>query len=226
MAFRKVNLSEENIKDFVGGDGKYLTQSGIYEVILKAVIVEQSPKGSEFLNLWIEHAGQTQPIYQAIRLTNNDGTPNLGEKLFFKMASVCGAINGADISDPTPRNVPIGAEGAEVECMVLEDFTDTPVHIRIQMEYSLYEGKIQQNKIVRNFFRFEDKATAQEIANGTDAGKQYEKELELGGKVSYKNGLTEEDVKAWIADRRSGKKEADKKPAAGFGSQKKFGAKK
>ena len=112
--------------------------------------------------------------------------------------------------------------------MVLEDFDDVPVTIRLQMEYSMYEGKVQQTKSIRNFFRFEDKATAAEIINGTEVGKQFETEQEYADKVTYKDGLTEEDVAEWLKSQKSGAKKEDtnKKPSAGFGGQKRsFGKK-
>ena len=226
MAFFTVNTTEENVKDYTGDGGKWLNKSGIYDVIIKAVIVDSTAKGSEFLNLWVEHEGQEQPIYQAMRLTNNDGSPNLGQKLFTKLCVVAGAADGGKISDPVSRMLPMGKGGEEVECMVLEDFDDTPVTLRLQMEYSMYEGKPQASKNIRNFFRFEDHATAAEIVNNADVGKQYEKELEYADKVSYKDGLTEEDVQNWLNSQKSGKKEGvNNKPAAGFGQKRTFGKK-
>ena len=92
----------------------------------------------------------------------------------------------------------------------------------------MYEGKVQQSKSIRNFFRFEDKATAAEIVNGTDVGKQFEEEQGYADNVTYKDGLTEEDVAEWLKSLKSGAKKEDtnKKPSAGFGGQKRsFGKK-
>ena len=116
-----------------------------------------------------------------MRLTNNDGSPNLGQKLFTKLCVVAGAADGGEINDPVSRMIPMGKGGEEVECMVLEDFDNVPVTIRLQMEYSMYEGKIQETKSIRNFFRYEDKATASEIVNNSEEkGKQFAAEQEAG----------------------------------------------
>ena len=213
MGFFKVDTNEENIRDYNGDGGAYINKSGIYDVILKSVIVDKTQNGSEFLNLWLEHQGQEQPIFQAMRLTNNDGSPNLGAKLFTKLCVILGATDGQEIADPVSRMVPIGKGGEEKECMVLEDFDDMPVKIRIQMEYSIYEGKIRQNKVIRNFYRIEDNATASEIINNSEEkGKQYESEKEYADKITYTDGLTEEEVQAWLKERRSEKKDEEKKP--------------
>ena len=228
MAFRTVKTSEEHVKDYTGDGGNYLNKSGMYEVVIKAVIVDSSPSGSEYLNLWVEYNGQEQPIYQAMRLTNNDGSENLGAKLFTKLCVIAGATDGAEIPDPVTRMLPMGEKGTEKECRVLEIFDDTPVYLRLQMEYGMYEGKVQERKNIRNFFRFEDKATAAEIVNNSEEkGSQYEKELELADRVTYKDDLTEEDIENWIKSNRSGGKEktATKTPAAGFGGKRTFGKK-
>ena len=216
MAFFTVNTTEENVKDYTGDGGKWLNKSGIYDVIIKAVIVDSTAKGSEFLNLWVEHEGQEQPIYQAMRLTNNDGSPNLGQKLFTKLCVVVGATDGGEISDPVSRMIPMGKDR--------EDFDNTPVTIRLQMEYSMYEGKIQETKSIRNFFRYEDKATASEIVNNSEEkGKQFAAEQEAADKVTYRDGLTEEDVKNYIQNQRNAKNEnKDKTPSVGFGQKRSF----
>lgn len=226
MAFFKVTTNEESVRDYTGNGSKWLNKSGVYEIIVKAVIADTTAKGSEYLNLWIEYEGQTQPLFQAMRLTNNDGSRNLGADLFNKFCIIAGATEGTEISEPVSRMIPMGKGGEEVECMVLEQFDDTPIVIRLQMEYSMYEGKIQQSKVIRNFFRFEDHATASEIVNSADAGKQFEAEQAYADKVSYKDGLTEEDVAEWFKNQRSGKQEdSNKKPAAGFGQKRTFGKK-
>ena len=211
MGFFTVDTSEENVKDY-NGESNYIFKSGIYDVIIKDVIVDKTANGSKFLNLWIEHQGQCQPIFQAMRLTNNDGSPNLGAKLFTKLAVIAGGENGQEIADPVSKMLPIGKGGEEKECMVLEEFEDMPVKIRIQMEYSIYEGKIRENKVVRNFYRYTDNATASEIINNAEeVGKQYESDKEFADKISYRDGLTEEDVQTWLKERKSGDKEEEVK---------------
>ena len=214
MGFFTVKTDEETVRDYSGDGGAYINKSGIYDIVIKSVIVDKTQNGSEFLNLWFEHQGQEQIIFQAMRLTNNDGSPNLGAKLFNKLCVIAEFGEGAEIQDPTPRMLPIGKGGEEKECMVLTEFDDLPVKMRVQFEYRIYEGKIQENKVVRNFFRFTDNATASEIVNNSEeVGKQYEKEAELADRITYKDGLTEEEVSQWLKDRRSGKKEAEKKPS-------------
>ena len=88
MGFFTVKTDEETVRDYSGDGGAYISKSGIYEIVIKSVIVDKTQNGSEFLNLWFEHQGQEQIIFQAMRLTNNDGSANLGAKLFNKLCVI------------------------------------------------------------------------------------------------------------------------------------------
>jgi len=222
MAFFKVSHKDELVKDY-SGSTNYIDSSGMFEVILKAVIVDTSSNGSEFINLYVDYNGQEQPIYQAIRLTNNDGSQNLGYGIFNKFCIVCGATGeGTEINDPVSRILPIGPKGENLECMVLEDFDELPVILKIKKEWYDFENP-KAHKSVQNVFRFEDKATASEIVNNTPPGKQYEKELEKANIVKYRDNLTEEIVQAYFKNKKIGKTN-ESKPKDGF-SNKRFGKK-
>lgn len=225
MAFFKVSIEEDMIKDYEGGNSKWLTKSGIYDIIIKNAIVDVTKNGSEHINLHIEHEGQLQTLYQAIRTKNTDGSVNkIGLELLNKLCIVMGADASVEINDPVTKSIPIGKDGEIKECMVLEEFCDQPVKIRLQIEYSLYNGALQQTKVIRNFFRFTDGATASEIVNNAETkGEQLAKEAEHADKVTYKDGLTEEDVKNYIQNQRNTKNEnKDKTPSVGFGQKRSF----
>ena len=86
------------------------------------------------------------------------------------------------------------------------------------MEYSLYNGEIQQKKRIKNFFDSITHLTASEIINGSEEAKQYEKEMAYADKTVYKDDLTETDIQDWINSRRNGRDTSAKaasKPAAG-----------
>lgn len=227
MGFFTVKANEENVRDY-SGDSAFINKSGMYEITIKALIVDQTKNGSQVLNLWFTYKEKDQMIYQAIRMTNNDGSPNVrGHELLTKLGVVASGTSSGEfeIDDPVSMMLPVGKDGEEKECMVLDQFCNVPIHIHVRMEYSLYEGKIRENKLIHNFFRYEDKATASEIVNNSETkGSQYEKE-EASITTKYKDDLTEEDVQNWIKERRSGKKEEEKKPSNGFGQKRTFGKK-
>lgn len=228
MAFFTFSTDAEHIKD--SKSGNFINKSGFYEVIIKYVIVSQSPNGSKSLDFWIENEGTTSMIYQAIRLTNNNGSFNFESDNFNKLGIVAGASDNEEVRDPVPVKLPIGKGGAMKECMVLDQFVDIPMVMRVQMEYSKYNGEIKEHTRIKNFFRVPDHATASEIVNQkTDPnvkfGSQYEIELGSADKVTYKDGLTKEDVDAWIKRGRKSDPNADENSneheSAGFNFGKK-----
>ena len=226
MAFYQVNTSDDNIRDYSGTSSNYLNKSGMYDIIIKYVTVEVSPKGSEYLNFVIEHNGVQQTIYNAIRLTNNDGKANLSAKNFNKLCVIAGMTEGDSINDPVSMTLPIGKNNEDRECMVLEEFCDMPVTVRLQMEYSLYNGAIMQNRNLQNFFRYTDKATASEIINDSDTkGKQYSRELEYADRTIYRDNLTEEDVLEWQRNRKNGASQEKKPATSSTGFTRRFGKK-
>lgn len=228
MGFFTVSHNPEAVKDRTS-EGSFMTVSGIYQVLLKTVYIDVSGGGSEFLDFLVDHDGNDVRIFRAISLTNNDGKANeMGQTMLNKLAIVCGLKDGEDIPDPKGQVLPIGPKGEDKECQVLEFFNNQPVYLRIQIEHSLYEGKYQTRRLIRNVFRVPDKATAAEIVEGnkSEFGKQYEIEQKYSGpdKDLYRNDLDEEQVKELRKNRsKEAPKEEPKKPATTKGFTRRFG---
>jgi len=97
------------------------------------------------------------------------------------------------------------------------------------MEYTKFNNKIQERKVIKGFYRLSDGASAEEIVNETEAGLQMEKDQKYVNNITYKDGLTPEDIATWIAGGRqnaggsAAPKAAAKKPSFG---KKRFAGKK
>lgn len=225
MAFFKVDTQAAAKQE----GGAFINQSGIYDIIIKAVTVDMNDKGARTLGLCINHNGTDQMLYGAIKLDNNDGTPNFQATLFSKLCVVAGIEN---IEDPVEAELPIGKDKAMKEVAVLPDFEDIDVKMRIQMEYSVVpegytkSGEIQEKKVIKAFYTPEG-ASANEILNETEVGVNLAKDRAYAENITYKDGLTAESVAAWIAGGRKGSASASTgnkaAPKPTFG--KKFGAK-
>ncbi len=219
MAFFKVSV-EEAAKASTGGN--YINQSGVYDVAIKAIIVDYNDKGARTLNFYVDHNGQEQVIYGALRLDNNDGTPSFQAAQFNKLC----VIAGLDVvSEPEEATLPIGKEGADKDVAVLPDFQDLDVKLWIQQEYSVYEGSIKEKKLIKGFYA-PNGASADEIINETEIGARFAKDEKYHTNTSYKDNLTEEVVQKWISE---GRKEGTMgktttAPKASFGKPK-FGVK-
>ena len=223
MSFAKASKKKEDIEQ--SGGGKYINKSGVYPVNLIAPLVSVSNGGSTSVDMYVDHKGQKQVVYGNLRVTNNNGEPNaIGSKIFNQLVIIAGLD---EVADPVEATLPIGPKEADKDCEVLEDLADIDVLMRVQMEYSVWNGSIQEKKIIKGFYRAEDGATAEEIVNETEPGKGLENDQKYVNNVTYNDNLTPEQVAEWIAAKRpsgtadgggSGKAEkAGKKPT--FGSK-------
>jgi len=222
-SFFKAKTDAESVKEDVGG-GKYISKSGLYDVNVIAPFVVTGNGEVVGVDFFVEYNGQKQPLYGNLKLTNKDGSENFGAKLFNKLMIVAGV---EDVADPIDGELPMGKKGAMKDAAILEDLADIDVKVRVQMEYSIYNGNISEKTIIKGFYRPEDGATAEEIVNEADFGTQLEKDTPYAENVTYKDGLDEAQITKWIAAKRpkgtgAGAAPATKKPSF---SKKKFGAK-
>jgi len=225
-SFFKSSKKAEDVKQ--GGGSNYINASGMYPVTIIAPIVSVSKGGSTSIDMYVDHKDQKQVIYGNLRITNNDGSENkIGSKIFNQLLIIAGMD---EVSEPIEAELPIGKKEAMKEAAVLEDLADIPILMRVQMEYSVYKGKIQEKKVIKGFFRESDNASAEEIVNESEAGLAMEKDMKYVNNVTYKDDLTPETVQAWIAGGRkdelpagasAGSSEPAKKPAFG---KRRFGA--
>jgi hypothetical protein len=220
MSFYTASKKQEDVKQ---GGSNYITGSGIYPVNIVAPVVNVSEGGSQTVDLFVEHAGQRQICYGNLRISNNDGSTNkIGAKTFNQLVIIAGLDA---VADPIEAELPIGKDGKMKDCSVLEDLADLDVFMRVQMEYSKYNGNIQEKKIIKSFFRGSDKATAEEIVNEEAGGAGFEREQKYVDYVTYKDGLDEATVKAWIDAKRpaGGADATPAKKAPSFGSKRSGG---
>ena len=224
MSFAKASKKAADVKQ---SGGNYINGSGIYPVNVIAPLVSVSNGGSTSVDMYVDHAKQKQVIYGNLRVTNNDGTPNkIGSKIFNQLMVIAGVD---EVADPVEHELPIGKKEKMKDCAVLEDLADIDVLMRIQMEYGAWNGNITEKKIIKGFYRAEDKATAEEIVNETEAGAGYEADQKYVNNVTYKDDITPEQVAEWISAQRpdgtaggSGDTAGSAKKAPAFG-KKRFG---
>lgn len=222
MSFFKKKTSAEDLKQ--SGGSAHIVSSGCYPITILAPFVSVSKGGSNSVDLFLNHADKEQVLYGNLRITNNDGSENkIGAKVFNQLIVIADV---EEVSDPIDAEIPIGKDGKMEDASVLEDLSEIDVLVRVQIEYGAYNGNITEKKIIKGFYRAEDKASAEEIVNGTEPGAQYAKDEPYFENVTYKDGVDEDQVRDWIsANRPKGTAGASSAPAKtpSFGKKKKFG---
>lgn len=205
-----VSAKDEAIKDSSGGG--YINHSAVYDVNLNYVQVAETKNKAYQLNFNVTNGGMDQTIYGPI-LINTDGKLNeITQGLLNRLCIIAGMEDGQEIETETVERA-VGKDQELMEMEIIPELQDIPVKMRIQMEYSLYNNNIQERKAVKAFYR-EDGATAAEAKSGKDIGRRLALDIEkYANNVTYKDGLTEEDIKAWIQSRSNSGSEASSKPS-------------
>ena len=225
MALFKRNTEEAAKQE----GGNYITESGIYLVDMKHMLADIGESGSISLNVNYELNGQDQVLYGGLRLTNNDGTENFQANTFNKLLVIADLEEAAD---PIEGSLPIGKNGTDKDVMVVDDFTDFgEVYMRVQMEYSKYNGNFKERKVIKAFYRA-DGASADEIVNESEVGVKMEKDQAFASNITYKESKkgandapTAEEITAWIAGGRKDGSAGASGAAAPAANKPKFGKK-
>lgn len=199
MSFIKINRDEAVVKESKGG-GSYLSKSGIYPVTIKFASVNINDHNARSIDFNVDYNGNSSTLY-GLKLDNNDGSENYMYPIFNNLAIIAGLD---DISEPEEQEHAVGKDNEVKSFMVLDDFTGLEVLVRVQQEYSKYNNEIKSRLTIKGFYRAEDKANAFEIIKGEGFGTQHGKDLAYAEKITYKDGLTAEEVAAWEAQ-KSGK---------------------
>ena len=198
MSFFSVNKDVAANKESTGGS--YLNKSGIYPVTINFVSVQVGDNNDRVLDFNLDYNGNSSTIY-GLRLDNKDGSKNFQADVFNRL---CNVLELDGVSSPEIEEHKVGKEQTPREFAVLPDFSGQAVFIRVQEEYSKYNGEIKERLVIKNFYRASDGASASEILAGDKFGEQLKKDKAYADNITYKDGVTAEDVAAWKASRSSG----------------------
>lgn len=206
-----VSKKEDAIKD--SGGGGLINQSGIYDCVINYVQIADTKNGAKQLNFNVTSGNMDQTIYGPI-LVNTDGNMNtITQNLLNRLCIIAGMDDGQEL-ETEEVEIAVGKDKKLMEMDIIPELSDLPVKMRVQMEYSLYNNNVQERKAIKAFYR-EDGATAAEAESGENIGKRLALDEEkYASNVTYKDGLTEEDVKAWISSKSSGGSQGSSAPAA------------
>lgn len=206
-----VSKSEDAIKD--SGGGGLINKSAIYDCTINYVQVSETKNKAHQLNFNVTSGGMDQTIYGPI-LVNKDGNINaITQNLLNRLCILAGMDDGQELETESAE-FPVGKDKKLMEMEIIPELSDLSIKMRVQMEYSLWDNNIQERKSIKAFYR-EDGATAAEAESGEDIGKRLALDEEkYASNVTYRDGLTEEDVKAWISSNKSSNKNSASGSAA------------
>lgn len=199
MGFFKTKIDDESLKEQTGGGSKYLSKSGIYDVKINFASVSINASNARSIDFNLDYEGNPSTIY-GLKLDNNNGTENFGAAIFNKL---CVLADLSEVSEPVMETKLLGKDNKPVDLQILEDFNDFEVKVRIQEEYSKYNGKISKRMVIKSFYRIEDGASASEVKTGENIGEQLKKDEAYADNITYRD-CTAEEVEAWKSSQSKG----------------------
>ena len=184
----------------------YINKTGIYDVVIKFASVEVSKNGAQSVNFNIEYNGNAQTIYGPYITSTKGEQLKIGMQLINSLGVIAG-LGDDDELEVEQETFNVGKDGKAKEFNIITQFSDLPIKIRLQEEYSINANTNEIRKVMvpRAFYRATDGASVREIVNNTEAGVQLEKDkASYADAVSYLNDLTAEDIEAWKKSKADG----------------------
>jgi hypothetical protein len=194
MAF-KISTKSDAIAESSG----FVSTSGIYDAVINFASVDVSKNGATSVNFNLNIGGNDQTIYGPYVTDKTGKDLDIGMKLINKLGVIAGLTDGDELEIEEEEHA-VGKDKTVKEFAVIQQFTDLPIKIRLQEEYSVNPttNEIQQRLVIKSFFRGSDGASAEEVVSGEDIGKRLTTEQEkYATNVTYKDDLTPEAVEAW-----------------------------
>ena len=200
----KVSSKPENIKESSGGG--FINKSGIYDLKINHIRLNRYASGASRLVFDVKTAqGALQTLYGPFLEAKNGDINEITATLLNKIAIIAGLPDDYELNIEKVE-VPAGKERTVSEEEIFTDLRDIDVKLQVQMEYSKYQDKngensISENKNIKSVFSLEG-LSATELVSGEDAGKQLSIAEKYANNVTYRDGLTEQDVKDWIESKK------------------------
>ena len=213
----KINTSKAAIQQ--SGTSNYISASGIYDVTIKFASIDVSSGGAKSVNFNIDYNGNSQTIYGPY-IFAKDGSPlEIGLGLINQLAIIAGLRNGDQPTIETETHN-VGKDNKAQDFNVITEFTDLPIKVRLQEEYSKnLNGEIRKALVPKAFFSTEGASAseimAREEGESVTIGKDLAKQDKYKDNITYRDELTAELVADWKASKsNSGTPQAKPTPVA------------
>lgn len=201
MKLFKISTSADALSS--SGESKYISKSGIYDVTINFASVDVSKNGAQSVNFNIEYNGNSQTIYGPYITDTKQNPLKIGMQLINSLGIIAGLTDDDELELETETHN-VGKDNKPQDFTVITQFTDLPIKIRLQEQYSVNPNtkEIRKSMVPKAFYRQVDGASAAEIINSTEIGIQLEKDKAYAENITY-DGCTAEDVQSFYESKKS-----------------------
>lgn len=196
------SISKKELFNIINFKDDFIKDSGIYEVKINFVRFLTNSTGAKSfsINCSLINKIKQSLIYGSI-FENYDGTMNeIGVRQLKSLQIVCGIRNliEGEISIKKFNS------NEKIDINSFYGFENKKIKIQVLKEYSKYNGEIKTRLLLKNCFRLEDNASADEILSEKDYGskmKFLESNKDYILKQLYK-GVEKEEVESWLKSKK------------------------
>ena len=204
MGTYKVNVEAVKKSD---NQASSIYRSGLYNIVIQKVYITTRKQGSKQLNIRYRLEGSNKDNGTLfISMTNNNGSDNFQKVLFDKLITVL------DLTEISTEKQTIKTKKDSFEATCFPALENKKVKVWVKFRYNKFKDNIYESIDVQEFFRISDNAVAKEVLTKENIGKRFEACKVATNVTDYRDGLTKEDVDAWLEKRKnesmSGKKES------------------
>lgn len=185
--------SDNKVSEMRDGFGM---NSGFFCCRIDFIAITKNDKGSQTLNFKLYNVHTSASAIAYLRMTNNDGKPSFQAPLLDKLMTIL------ELNELSTNKEDVTLYFTEETYDVISEIKQRSVCIQLEKEWSKYNGKLYSRYNIRNFFRMNDYATANEIIDQKDFGKYFNsiKDSEYFTKVKYSN-TDEKEVQYYLKNK-------------------------
>nr|DAR27848.1 MAG TPA: hypothetical protein [Caudoviricetes sp.] len=205
--FSKNDVADINEAVKVKEFSPYISESGIYDITIEAVVVSRNADKARSLNFLYDYNGN-KGILWGLKLDNNDGKANFERNIFIRLATILGVdllkvdeVAVATDQDPYftyKKNAEAAKQLVAPEIKVLQDFEGAKVKVRIRRDISKYNGQIKKKFVIQDFYTTDGVHASEILDKSIPAGTQLAKDEKYAHQDKIDKYLTKEEVEAFL----------------------------
>lgn len=205
--FSKNDVADINEAVKVKEFSPYISESGIYDITIEAVVVSRNASKARSLNFLYDYNGN-KGILWGLKLDNNNGDANFERNIFIRLATILGVdllkvdeVAVATDQDPYftyKKQAEAAKQLVAPEIKVLQDFEGAKVKVRVRREFNKYNGQIKKKFTIQDFYTTDGVHASEMLDKSIPEGTQLAKDEKYAHQDKIDKSLTKEEVEAFL----------------------------
>lgn len=205
--FSKSDVADINEAVKVKEFSPYISESGIYDITIEAVVVSRNANKARSLNFLYDYNGN-KGILWGLKLDNNDGKANFERNIFIRLATILDVdllkvdeVAVATDQDPYftyKKSAEAAKQLVTPEIKVLQDFEGAKVKVRVRRDISKYNGQLKKKFVIQDFYTTDGVHASEILDKSIPAGTQLAKDERYAHQDKIDKSLTKEEVEAFL----------------------------